>query len=348
MTDYDEMYKKICKGFIVAEIGKNHNGDLEIAKEMIKVAAGCGVDAVKFQSLRAEKLVIEDMGKIAHLEDTLGDQESVFDMIKSVELDREDHFALAEVAKNEGVEFFSTPEDLDVIDLLEEVGVNFYKIASLDLTFFQLIEKAANTGKPLIVSTGMATIAEIYEVINAINRCKNDKIVLLHCVSSYPPPIEDHNLNVIPYLESVFNLPIGYSDHSLGLSIPVAATALGAVAIEKHFTLDKSMPGPDHRISVDPEELEHMVKAVKEIRVAIGQSNKKPVSSELSMRENIRRKMVSSRTLSEGEVISNDMIEFKSSSIGMEPKYLDVILGRVLKKEMRKDEVFSWDHICPR
>ena len=348
MKDYKDFYKKICKGFIIAEIGKNYNGDIEIAKEMIKVAAGCGVDAVKFQSIRAEKLVIKDMDKVAHLKDTLDKKESVFDMIKKVELTREDHFTLAEVAKNEGVEFFSTPEDLEVIDILEDVGVNFYKIASLDLTFLQLIEKVAKKGKPLIISTGMGTLAEIDDVIDLVYKCGNKNIIILHCVSSYPPPIHDHNLNAIPYLRSVFNLPIGYSDHSMGITIPVAATALGAVVLEKHFTLDKSMPGPDHRISVDPVELKQMVKAVKEVRMAVGDSKKEPAPSELIMRENIRRKIVASRNLPKGTVISDDMIEYKSSSIGLDPKYLDVLLGRVLAIEMKKDDVFSWNHISPK
>lgn len=347
MDSEQNILKSICDGYIIAEIGKNHNGDVEIAKRMIKAAAECGVDAVKFQSLQAEKLVIQEMEKVAHLEGTIGEQ-SVFEMIKSVELSREDHFALAEVAGNEGVEFISTPEDLDMVDLLEDVGVKFYKIASLDLTFIPLIEKVAKTGKPLVISTGMATLGEIDEVLALINRCNNNQVVLLHCVSSYPPPVEESGLNAIPYLESVFGIPIGYSDHSMGVWIPVAAAALGAVLIEKHFTLDKNMQGPDHRISADPTELKLLVEGVREVRKALGLKNKRLAPSELEMRKNVRRKMVASRNVSKGACIEKDMIEFKSSAVGLEPKYYETLIGCVLQQDMQKDQVFNWNAVSSK
>jgi len=330
--------------YIIAEIGKNYNGDINLAKRLIEIAAECGVDAVKFQSIRADSLIIRDMPKVAHIKETVA--ESNYEMHKKFELSLEEHIYLSQVAKQNGLEFFSTPEDLEMVDLLEKVGVNVYKVASLDLTFIPLLEKIASKRKPVIVSTGMATIDEIAEVVSFFKRRIGDsELALLHCVSNYPPKDENLNLNFIRTLKRTFALPIGYSDHSIGIEASIAAAALGACIIEKHITLEKTLPGPDHRISADPQELALLVKGVRRVKKMLGSETKVISSDEMEMRKNVRRKVVAEKDLKEGMFITMDSIGFKISPVGLDARQYSIILGKKVKRDIKKDEPITTEDI---
>lgn len=258
-TDEDDIMEKIKIGdryvgkgeptFIIAEGGLNHNGDIDIGKELVKEAKKCGADAIKFQSY--------------HTEDFISKKSEYYELFKSLELSEEEFYELKEYAEKIGIMFISTPLDLKYVDILNKMNVPAFKIASGDLTFYPLLEKVAKTGKPVILSTGMSDIGEIWEAVKVLenNGCRD--IILLHCISSYPTPYEDVNLNAIKTLKSIFNIPVGYSDHTLGILAPVVSVALGADVIEKHFTLDKNMEGPDHALSADPEEFKEMVNNIR-------------------------------------------------------------------------------------
>lgn len=331
--------------YVVAEAGRNHNGNIEMAKELIKAAARAGADAVKFQSFKAENLMVKDLFKLKHVEKTSHISESAYEATRKVELSDEAHYELAVVAREEGIEFLSTPEDKKLVDLLDKLGVPAFKTASIDLTYLGLLTYIAAKGKPMIVSTGMSTMAEISEAVDAVKSTGNDQIVLCHCVSCYPPPPEDINLRAIETLKRVFQLPVGYSDHTLGITILTAAAALGANLIEKHFTLDKSLPGPDHRISADPEELATMVKSIRTIGKALGSGEKKPAESEMEMRK-ARRKIVAKRDIGIGTALSEQMLAAKMcGDQGIDPRFLSIIVGRKTRADFRKDEPITWDKI---
>jgi len=331
--------------YIVAEAGRNHNGNIEMAEKLIKVAARGDADAVKFQSFKAQNVMVKDLFKLKHVEQTTQTSESAYEATEKVELDEEAHYRLAEVAQREGIDFLSTPEDMEMADLLDKLGVPAFKTASLDLTYLDLLRYIAARGKPMIVSTGMSTLAEIDEAVNAIKSTGNDQIILLHCVSCYPPPVEDINLRVIEVLKRAFQLPVGYSDHSLGITIPIAAATLGASLVEKHFTLDKSLPGPDHRISADPEELATMINNIRTIEKALGLCEKRPVQSEMEMRK-VRRKIVAKKDIGSGTVLSEEMLAVKMcGDEGIEPRLLNIIVGRKTRANLREDEAITWEKI---
>jgi N-acetylneuraminate synthase/N,N'-diacetyllegionaminate synthase len=309
--------------YVIAEIGFNHGGDLVLAKKMIEAAAGAGADAVKFQTFKAAALVLESSEH--------------FDVIKNAELSLEDHRQLARAAAAAGVHFLSTAFDEDSLDLLERVGVPAYKVASMDLDNLPFLERLAGLGKPILLSTGMATEEEIGEAVETIRACGNDRIIVLHCVSEYPTPLEDANLLTIPRLGEAFGLPTGYSDHVLGNAAAVAAAALGASVIEKHFTSDKSLPGPDHALSADPEEMAALVKTVREVETALG----RPVADEdRPDRANavaFRRGLHAAVDIPEGTVITKGMLKCVRPGGGLGPKDIGRILGRETKQDIAKE-----------
>jgi N-acetylneuraminate synthase/N,N'-diacetyllegionaminate synthase len=330
--------------YIIAEAGRNHNGNIRLAKKLVEMAAECGADAVKFQSFRADDLIVRDVEKIAHIKERI--KESAYESTKKVELKEQWHFELADLAKENNIDFLSTPEDHKMADLLERVGVPAFKIASLDITYFDLLRHVAKKGKPMIVSTGMSNLAEVAEAVEVIRSESNNQIILLHCVSAYPPSIEDVNLSCIKMIKQVFNLPTGYSDHTLSIFVPVSAVALGANLIEKHFTLDKSLPGVDHKISADPKEFKKIVEGIREIEKAMGSGFKLPSASESEMRRKTRRKIVAQMDIRKGSIIKRDMLGVKiAGEGGLEPKFLDVIIGRRLKVDVKKDQKITWDMI---
>lgn len=317
--------------YIVAEIGKNYNGDLNIARELIRKAAFFGADAVKFQSFRAKTVIRKETDKYAHV------KESAYGMHKRLELSKSDHEELFEYAKKFQIEWFSTPEDLNRVDLLDKLGVRMFKIASLDLTHYDLLKKIASKGKPIFMSTGMATLQEISKAVSIITKI-NNKLAILHCVSNYPPKDENVDLNFIQCLREKYSHPIGYSDHTIGIEAPIAAVALGAKIIEKHITLDKLMEGPDHKLAADIKEFEEMVKGIRRIEKMVGCYYKTISQDELEMRSVVKRKIVAKKNIPRGTVLTKNLIEAKISKEGVGIQNLEKFLGKKLKRAIKEDQ----------
>ena len=307
--------------FIIAEIGGNHNGNFETAVEMVRKAAESGADAVKFQVYRAEGLVTQAAPSPApHL--TGG--KSHFERYKGLELSREQYQELAHLAKQSGIIFFASVFDEECADMMEEL-VPAFKIASCDVTNLPLIRHVAKKGKPVILSTGMASVEEIREAVREI---PTDRLILLHCVSRYPAPIEMANLRTIPFLKEEFGVPVGYSDHTIGTTASIAAVALGAVVIEKHFTLDKSQPVGDHRLSLEPQELRQMVDQIREVEKALGHYGKRLDASELEMIKLARRSLVARDDIPQGTILTEEMLIPLRPATGISPSLINQVAGK--------------------
>ncbi len=326
--------------FIIAEAGVNHNGSLELAKKLVDVAKEAGVDAVKFQTFKTEKVVSKFAPKAEYQIKNTGNNESQYEMIKKLELTEEEFIELYKYTKEKGLIFLSTPFDFESADFLEDL-VPAYKISSTDLTNLPFLEYIAKKGKPIILSTGMATLGEIEEAVNTIKKY-NEDIILLHCITNYPADFEELNLRAIKTLKEAFKLPVGYSDHSLGIYAPIAAVTLGAIVIEKHFTIDKNLPGPDHKASLNPEELKEMVKAIRLTEKALGDGIKRPTFSEEKIKKVARKSLVANIDIPKGSIIKREMVTIKRPGIGIEPKYLDIVVGKMAKRDIKKDEVLKW------
>jgi len=330
--------------FIIAEAGVNHNGKLSLAKKLIEAAKEAGVDAIKFQTFKAENLVTENTEMADYQKENINKKESQLEMLKKLELDYKDFISLKKYCDKKGIVFLSTPHTEDTIDFLEPL-VPAYKIGSGDLTNLPFLEKIAKKKKPIILSTGMATLGEVREAVKIIKRAGNNKIILLHCTTNYPCPLEEVNLRAMITLKKEFNLPIGFSDHTLGITVPITAVSLGANVLEKHFTLDKNLPGPDHKASLEPDELKEMVEAIRNIEKALGSDIKKLAKSEEKIKKVARKSIIAKVDIQKGTKIASDMLIIKRPGTGIEPKYLDKILGRVAKKNIKKDELIIWEKI---
>jgi N,N'-diacetyllegionaminate synthase len=317
--------------FIIAEAGVNHNGNPEKAIQLVKAAAGAGADAVKFQTLTAEGLCSRCS--------------PYFDLFRPLELDRKAWEEIAAAARELGIIFISTPFDEESVDLLDELGVPAFKIASGDLTHLPLIEYIAEKNKPIILATGIATIEEIDEALAAIHGTGNEDVALLHCVSSYPAPVEDMNLRSINTLEDRYDVPVGLSDHSMGSLVPVTAVALGAALIEKHFTLDSSLDVPDKELSLDPAEFKEMVRKIRTVEQALGNGIKKPSQSELEIRDAARRSIVAKRDIPKGTTISADMIKIVRPGTGIAPKDLKKVIGSIARHDIPAEEPLTRDEV---
>ncbi len=328
--------------FVIAEAGVNHNGDVALAKKLIDAAADAGADAVKFQIFKAEEVATELANKAKYQKETTGVDESQIDMLKRLELTENDFTELSDYARNKGLIFLATPFDKRSVDLLDELGVTAFKIASGEITNLPLLRHIARKNKPVILSTGMSTLDEIGEALEIIRQQKLIEIILLHCVSCYPASIEDMNLRAMQTLKLTFGLPVGLSDHTTGVTIPVAAAALGASIIEKHFTLDKKLSGPDHRASLEPEELRQMVQAIRDVEKALGNGLKKPTPGEKENRKVARRSIVAKVDIPRGIRIEEDMLEVKRPGDGMEPKYLEEVSKKRARVGFKKDEIITW------
>jgi N,N'-diacetyllegionaminate synthase len=331
--------------FIIAEAGVNHNGNINLAKRLVDVAMQAGVDAVKFQTFKAENIVTKAAKKAEYQKKTTRAEESQFAMIKKLELEEQDFKELFDYANRKGIIFLSSPFDKQSVDLLDKLGVPAFKIASGEITNLPLIKHIAQKSKPVILSTGMSTLGEINEALQVIQSEGIKDILLLHCVSSYPAKTEDVNLKAMETLRCEFKLPLGLSDHTLGITIPIAAVALGACVIEKHFTLDKSLPGPDHRASLEPEELKEMVRAIRKVERAMGDGNKRPTAEENEIKKLARRSIVARIDIAEGAVITVDMLDIKRPGTGIEPKYIDRVVDSVAKTMMKRDELVTWSKL---
>ena len=333
--------------YIIAEIGANHNGDMDLARKLIDSAKKCGADAVKFQSWKPDSVVAQvEYDKNQSYDDGDGGKKhfgSLKEMVEKYYLRDEQHYELNAYCKKIGITFCSTPFTNKEVDLLMDLGVPFFKIASMDINNYELLRYVSKFKKPIILSTGMATIGEIEKALQVIEKEGNTQIVILQCTSIYPPKYEDINLNNIKMLQEVFGYPVGFSDHSIGTSIPLASVALGTCVIEKHFTLDKEMPGWDHQISADPKELEEIVRESKNIQLALGTYKRIISKDEQEKKEKFRRSIVAGKELKAGSVVNESDLTFKRPGIGIQPEEMKFIIGRKLKHTIKKDELLKWE-----
>jgi len=329
--------------FIIAEIGVNHNGEIELAKKLVLAAKKAGADAVKFQTFKADKLATAQAEKAAYQKQHDYGQEKQLAMLKQLELSEEVFVQLKDFSESQGILFLSTPFDEESADFLERIGIPAFKVSSGDLTNLPFLKHIAVKKKPLLLSTGMAYLNEIKEAVDCILAEGNNEIILFHCTSNYPPSIEDINLLALKTLRKKLNLPIGYSDHTLGDVAAVAAAALGAIIIEKHITLDCSLPGPDHRASMEPAEFSEMVKKIRIVERLLGSSEKKPVPAEEEIRLVARKSIVARVNITKGTKLTRDMLMLKRPGTGIPPKYLEQIIGCKVNRDIAIDETFTFE-----
>lgn len=330
------------KVFIIAEAGVNHNGDINLAKKMVDKAKEAGVDAVKFQTFKSEKLVTQTAKMAEYQKNNIGKEESQFEMLKKLELSFDGFAELKSYCEEKGILFLSTPFDIESAIFLDSIGIEAFKIGSGDLTNIPLLDKVAKFNKPMILSCGMSNMGEIEDAINVVKINGNNEIAMLHCTSNYPAPIESINLNAMKTIENAFKVIIGYSDHTEGITIPIAAAALGAKIIEKHFTLDKNMEGPDHKASLDPEELKSMVEAIRKVELAMGNGIKECTTSEANTKEVARKSIVAGRNIKSGEILKEEDLDFKRPGNGLSPKLYKELIGKKVIKDIYKDEAINF------
>jgi len=330
--------------FIIAEAGVNHNGSLKIAKRLIDAAKDSGADAVKFQTFKAEELATEYAPK-ADYQKHNGSGNTQYEMLKQLELSEEQFRKLYNYCKKSNILFLSTPFDTKSADFLFRLGMSIFKISSGDLTNLPLLIHIAGYGRPIILSTGMSTIKEIRDAVKVIFSAGNRRLTLLHCTSNYPTKYEDVNLRAMDSMKKFFHVPIGYSDHTQGSEIALAAVVLGAAVIEKHFTLDNNLTGPDHKTSLEPKEFREMVGSIRIVESALGDGVKKPAKSESDIRLVARKSIVADRDISRGTKITRDMLAIKRPGTGIAPKWLSRLVGKHVKRTIKRDRVFNWDLI---
>lgn len=336
-----------CSPYIIAEIGANHNGDMDLAKKMILSAVECGANAVKFQSWTPKSLIAkEEYDRNTKYDDSPKKHfGSLKEMVEKYYLRPEQHYELKKYCDELNVDFCSSPFSEEEVDLLEDVGVEFHKIASMDLTNTSLLSYVASKQKPILLATGMGSLAEIEEAIKVIEAQGNNKIILLHCISIYPPKYEDINLNNITMLQQTFGYPVGFSDHTIGTSIPLAAVSLGACIIEKHFTIDKDLPGWDHLISANPVELEIISKESKNINVSLGSFRRTVSQEEEDKKQKFRRSLVFIKSLKAGHIISKNDITSKRPGTGISPNEINLVIGKTLIRDIEEDSLINWEDI---
>lgn len=353
--------------YVIAEAGVNHNGSLALAKQLVKAAAAAGADAVKFQTFKAENVISRHATKAAYQEQTTGKSESQLEMVKKLELSTADHLALVECCREEGIQFLSTPFDMPSISMLaEELKLPRLKLPSGEITNAPFLVKAARTKLPLIISTGMCTLEDIEQGLGALaygmldsgakpspqafkeafanprgQALLKERLTVLHCTTEYPTPFEDVNLRAMETLKSRFGLPVGYSDHTVGITVPVAAVARGAVLIEKHFTLDRKMEGPDHRASLEPAELVAMVRGIREVERSLGSSDKKPAPSEIKNMTVARKSLVAATKIRKGEIFTEDNLTIKRPGSGVSPFLFWDYLGQTAEHDYQEDELIK-------
>lgn len=329
------------KVFILVEAGVNHNGCLETAKQMVDVAKNAGADAIKFQTFKAEKLVSKFAEKAEYQKNNTGIVESQLEMIKKLELSFHNFEELKKYCDDSGILFLSTPFDFESIEFLNKLGMEIWKIPSGEITNLPYLRKVAKKAKKIIISTGMCELNEIADALKVFKDSGIHDISILHCNTEYPTPMKDVNLKAMLTLKDKFNVEIGYSDHTLGIEVPIAAVALGARIIEKHFTLDKMMPGPDHVASLNPIELENMIKSIRNIEIALGSKDKFVTESELKNKNIARKSIVASKEIKLGEVYTEDNLTVKRPGNGISPMRWDEIIGKVANRNYEEDEMIS-------
>lgn len=338
------------KVFIIAEAGVNHNGSIELALKLVDAAKDAGADAVKFQTFKAEKLATYNAPKAKYQVENTGSGESQFEMLKKLELSLPQHKELMAYCKEREILFLSTPFDEESADMLDDMGMITFKVPSGEITNKPLLQNIAAKCKPVILSTGMSYLGEVERAISWFNEIwdklgDRPELSLLHCVSNYPAAVEDTNLSAINTMQKAFGLPVGYSDHTMGIEIPIAAVAIGAEIIEKHFTLDRNMKGPDHNASLEPDELETMVRAIRNVEKAMGDGIKRPAKNEEDTVNVARKSLVAARDIRSGDTISTDNVAIKRPGDGIPPKFKDVVVNMQAQRDIAADSVIRWEDL---
>lgn len=332
--------------YFIAEIGSNHNGDMELARKLIDEAAAAGADAVKFQSWSKQSLVCrEEYARNTNYADTFRHFGSLEEMIEKYQLTPEQHREVAAYCAEKEVLFISTPFSKRETDMLDELGIPFFKIASMDVNNLPLLAHVGAKGKPVMLSTGMSTLGEVERALAVLRKTGCGPVCVLHCIAIYPPKYEDINLRNIPTLRRVFDVPVGFSDHSQGTAIPLSAVALGACVIEKHFTLDHAMPGWDHWVSADPSEMRQLVTEGLNIFAALGSEVRSVNADEQAKKQAFRRCCVAAKQLPAGHVLGEADLDFKRPGAGIHPDETRYLIGRKLKRDIGEDDILHWDDL---
>lgn len=329
---------------IIAEAGVNHNGSIELAKQLVDKAVEAGVDYIKFQTFKTEKLVAKSAQMASYQKKNIGTEDnSQFAMLKKLELSPAQHEELIAYCKEKGVKFFSTAFDLDSIDYLHSLNLGLWKIPSGEITNYPYIKKIAQYGEPVIVSTGMCEMQDIEDAVSTLLKwgTKKENIIILHCNTEYPTPYQDVNLKAMDAIKEKFGIKVGYSDHTKGIEVPIAAVALGATVIEKHFTLDRNMEGPDHKASLEPDELKAMVSAIRNIEQAVGDGIKKVTDSEKGNISVARKSIVAARNINKGEVFTEENLTVKRPGTGISPMRWEEVLGQIAKRNFTEEELIE-------
>ena len=328
---------------VIAEAGVNHNGSVETARKLVDVAAGVGADIVKFQTFKASSLVSRHAEKADYQKQTTDMAESHYEMIKKLELDKKAHLNLIDFSRKTGIEFLSSPFDRYSIDLLYSLGMKRFKVPSGEITNLPYLRHIGQYGKSIILSTGMSTLGEVEAALNVLEKAgtKREKITVLHCNTEYPTPMEDVNLQAMLTIRNKLGVKVGYSDHTLGIEVPVAAVAMGATVIEKHFTIDRTLPGPDHRASLEPDELKAMVVAIRNTEKAMGDGEKRPSQSEQKNIPIARKSIVAAREINKGEQLTEHNLTVKRPGTGISPMRWDEVVGKKATKDFTIDELIT-------
>jgi N,N'-diacetyllegionaminate synthase len=328
---------------IVAEAGVNHNGRVELAQQLIDAAATAGADAVKFQTFKAERLAVPQAPKADYQLRTTDGSESQYEMLRRLELPPEVYPVLMARCRERGILFMSSAFDEESADFLDDLKMPLFKIPSGELTNLPLLAYVARKGKPMIISTGMSNLSEVETAVDAVRGEGNGQIVLLHCVSRYPADPEDVNLRAMETLRRSFGVPVGYSDHTAGMVVPIAAVALGACVIEKHFTLDRSLPGPDHQASAEPDELASLVRGIRSVEKALGHGRKEPAGGEVSTRAVVRKSLVAAKDIPAGTKITSDLMVLRRPGTGLPPAVRASVVGRTARWDIKAGTLLEWE-----
>lgn len=340
-SEWETDYKAMNKVFIIAEAGVNHNGSIETAKKLVDEAVLAGADAVKFQTFKAENLVCRNARKADYQMETTDSTESQFDMLKKLELTAEMHRELIEYCKKKNIMFLSTPFDIDSLQYLVQCGAVIIKIPSGEITNYPYLREVGRTGKPVILSSGMSTLEEVSSAVNILKEYGSRDITVLHCNTEYPTPYVDVNLKAMLTLEDKLDVKVGYSDHTKGIEVSVAAAALGATVIEKHFTLDKNMEGPDHKASLEPGELREMVRQIRNIELALGSGQKVPSDSEQKNINIVRKSIVAKENIKQGDIFTEENLTTKRPGNGISPMRWNEVIGQKAIRDFVADELIE-------
>lgn len=329
--------------FIIAEAGVNHGGDVSLGRRLVDVAVSAGADAIKFQAFKADRVASAVAMKADYQVQTTGASESQLEMLRRLELSEDGHRELWEYCRRRGIGYLCTPFDEESADFLETLGVEAFKIPSGEITNLPLLTYVAAKGKPMIVSTGMSTQAEVESAVRTVRAAGNSALILMHCVSNYPAQPIDVNLRAIHTMAQAFRIPIGYSDHTQGITVALAAVALGACVIEKHFTVDRSLPGPDHRMSLEPDELASLVREIRTVEISLGHGRKEPAATEQFTAAVARKSLVAARAVSAGTRLTKEHIDIKRPGTGLPPAMLQRVIGCIAAQDIPADALLRLD-----